>query len=100
MKVVTVIGTRPETIRLSRVIAALDLSVDHIVIHTGQNYDPELGEVFFKELGISPSIKFGQPRGEVSAIENIGYMMSRLEGDFVFNKADAILILGDTNSCL
>ncbi|MTH47364.1 non-hydrolyzing UDP-N-acetylglucosamine 2-epimerase [Intestinirhabdus alba] len=99
MKVVTVIGTRPEIIRLSRVMAILDQHTDHTIIHTGQNYDFELNEVFFKELGIRKPDYFLNAAGE-NAAETIGNVI--IEADKVFEKIspEALLILGDTNSAL
>jgi UDP-N-acetyl-L-fucosamine synthase len=101
LKVITVVGTRPEIIRLSRVIAALDNSnaIDHILIHTGQNYDYNLNEIFFKELGIRSPDYFLEAAGE-TAIETIGNILIKI--DLLLDKLnpDAFLVLGDTNSCL
>jgi UDP-N-acetylglucosamine 2-epimerase len=103
MKVCTVVGTRPEIIKLSRVMAALDAAegIEHIVIHTGQNYDYELYLKFFDEMGIRlPDYYCGAASEYSSAISAIANIMEKLE--FAFNKytPDAILILGDTNSCV
>ena len=99
MKVATVVGTRPEIIRLSRVIPALDRYVDHILIHTGQNYDYELNEIFFEDLEIRKPDYFLEAAGK-SAAETIGNVIAK--SDEVLGKVqpDAMLVLGDTNSCL
>jgi UDP-N-acetylglucosamine 2-epimerase len=100
MKVVTVVGTRPEIIKLSRVMAALDAAVEHIVIHTEQNYDYELSAIFFKEMGIRKPDLFLSAASRVSACVTIANMLIELEANFQKLKPDAILILGDTNSCV
>jgi UDP-N-acetylglucosamine 2-epimerase (non-hydrolysing) len=99
MKVATVVGTRPEIIRLSRVIAALDRHMDHVLIHTGQNYDYELNGIFFEDLEIRKPDFFLEAAGK-SAAETIGNVIAK--SDEVFGKVqpDAMLVLGDTNSCL
>jgi len=101
LKVVTVVGTRPEIIRLSRVIAALDSSsaIDHVLIHTGQNYDYTLNEIFFEELGIRKPDYFLEAAGETST-ETVGNILIKI--DFLLNKLkpDSFLVLGDTNSSL
>lgn len=99
MKVVTVVGTRPEIIRLSRVVAVLDQYTEHSLVHTGQNYDYELNEVFFKELEIRKPDFFLNAAGD-SAAETIGNVI--IEVDKIFEKLqpEALLILGDTNSAL
>ena len=101
LKVVTVVGTRPEIIRLSRVIAALDNSkaIDHILIHTGQNYDYTLNEIFFKELGIRTPDYFLEAAGK-SAAETIGNILIKIDPLLEKLNPDAFLVLGDTNSCL
>ena len=101
LKVVTVVGTRPEIIRLSRVIAALDHSkaIDHILIHTGQNYDYTLNEIFFKELGIRTPDHFLEAAGK-SAAETIGNILIKIDPLLESIHPDAFLVLGDTNSCL
>ena len=101
LKVVTVVGTRPEIIRLSRVIAALDNSkaIDHILIHTGQNYDYNLNEIFFKELGIRTPDYFLEAAGE-TATETIGNILIKIDPLLEKLNPDAFLVLGDTNSCL
>lgn len=99
LKVVTVVGTRPEIIRLSRVIAALDRYTDHVLVHTGQNYDYELNEVFFRDLSIRPPDRFLEAAGAVPA-ETIGQVIAKTDAVLAEEKPDALLILGDTNSCL
>lgn len=99
MKVVTVVGTRPEIIRLSRVIAKLDEFTDHVLVHTGQNYDYELNSIFFDELKIRKPDYFLEAAGDTLA-DTIGKII--IESDKVFGKEkpDALLVLGDTNSGL
>ncbi|MFW6122436.1 MAG: non-hydrolyzing UDP-N-acetylglucosamine 2-epimerase [Petrotogales bacterium] len=99
MKVTTIVGTRPEIIRLSRVIAALDRNFDHVLIHTGQNYDYELNQIFFDDLGIRKPDHYLESAGKTAA-QTAGQVISR--SDKVLRKVhpDAVLILGDTNSCL
>jgi UDP-N-acetyl-L-fucosamine synthase len=99
MKVATVIGTRPEIVRLSRVISALDRHMDHVLIHTGQNYDYELNQVFFDDLEIRQPDHFLEAAAD-SASATIGYVISRSDEVFSRIKPDAMLVLGDTNSCL
>ena len=99
LKVVTVVGTRPEIIRLSRVMAALDEATDHLVVHTGQNYDYELSEVFFQELGIRRPNRFLEAGGG-SPAEMIGKAIIGADEVFAAEKPDALLVLGDTNSSL
>ena len=99
MKVATILGTRPEIIRLSRVIAALDRHMEHVLIHTGQNYDYELNQVFFEDLEIRQPDFFLEAAGQTSA-ETIGLVISKSSDVLAKVKPDAVLILGDTNSCL
>jgi UDP-N-acetylglucosamine 2-epimerase (non-hydrolysing) len=99
MKVATILGTRPEIIRLSRVMAALDRSMDHVMIHTGQNYDFELNQVFFEDLEIRRPDYFLEAAGKSSA-ETIGLVISKSSEVLAKVQPDAVLILGDTNSCL
>ncbi len=99
MKVATILGTRPEIIRLSRVIAALDRCTEHVLIHTGQNYDYELNQVFFEDLEIRRPDYFLQAAGK-NAAETIGLVISKSSDVLSQVKPDAVLILGDTNSCL
>jgi UDP-N-acetylglucosamine 2-epimerase len=101
LKVVTVIGTRPEIIRLSRVIVALDKSsaIEHIIIHTGQNYDYELNEIFFFDLQIRKPDYFLNAAGK-TATETIGNILIKIDTLLDNLNPDAFLVLGDTNSCL
>lgn len=101
LKVVTVVGTRPEIIRLSRVIAALDTShaIEHIIVHTGQNYDYELNQIFFDDLSIRKPDYFLNAAGS-SAIETIGNILIKIDPLLDELNPDAFLVLGDTNSCL
>ncbi len=99
MKVATILGTRPEVIRLSRVIAALDRYTDHVLIHTGQNYDYELNQVFFDDLEIRRPNHFLHAAGKTAA-ETIGLVISKSSEVLAEVMPDAVLILGDTNSCL
>ncbi len=99
MKVATILGTRPEIIRLSRVIAALDRHTEHILIHSGQNYDYELNQVFFEDLEIRRPDYFLEAAGK-SAAETIGLVISKSSEVLSEVKPDAVLILGDTNTCL
>jgi UDP-N-acetylglucosamine 2-epimerase len=99
MKVMTIVGTRPEIIRLSRVISALDLAVDHLLVHTGQNYDYELNQVFFEDLGIRRPDHFLDAAG-ASACQTVGRIIERTDELLAKVRPDALLILGDTNSCL
>ena len=99
MKVATVVGTRPEIIRLSRVIAALDRHVDHVLIHTGQNYDYELNGIFFEDLGVRKPDFCLEAAGK-SAAETIGSVIAKSDEVFGQVQPDAMLVLGDTNSCL
>ncbi|MEG8947210.1 non-hydrolyzing UDP-N-acetylglucosamine 2-epimerase [Rosettibacter firmus] len=99
LKVMTVVGTRPEVIRLSRVIALLDETVNHILVHTGQNYDYELNEIFFRELEIRKPDYF--MNADVSSLgATIGDIFKKSEEILKKEKPDALLVLGDTNSCL
>jgi UDP-N-acetylglucosamine 2-epimerase (non-hydrolysing) len=99
MKIATILGTRPEIIRLSRVIAALDRYTEHVLIHTGQNYDYELNQVFFEDLEIRRPDHFLEAAGK-NAAETIGLVISKASNALIEVKPDAVLILGDTNSCL
>lgn len=99
LKVMTVIGTRPEIIRLSRVIAKLDQFCDHVLVHTGQNYDFELNEIFFSDLGIRKPDVFLNAAG-ASAAETIGKVIIAADQALATHKPEALLILGDTNSSL
>ena len=99
MKVATVVGTRPEIIRLSRVMAKLDQYCDHVLIHTGQNYDYELNQIFFDDLGIRKPDHFLNAAG-VSGAETIGKVIIAVDSVLADEKPEALLILGDTNSCM
>ena len=101
LKVMTVVGTRPEIIRLSRVMAALDASpaIDHITVHTGQNYDYELNEVFYEDLGVRKPNYFLNAASQ-SPTATIGQILINIDPLLEEVKPDAFLVLGDTNSCL
>ena len=101
LKVMTVVGTRPEIIRLSRVLAALDQSeaIEHILVHTGQNYDYELNEVFFEDLCIRKPDHFLNAAG-TNATATAGQILINIDSVLESEKPDAFLVLGDTNSCL
>lgn len=99
LKVLTVVGTRPEIIRLSRVMAKLDAHTNHILAHTGQNYDYELNQVFFDDLGLRRPDHFLEVAGG-SAAETIGRVIIEVDKVLEREAPDAMLILGDTNSCL
>jgi UDP-N-acetylglucosamine 2-epimerase (non-hydrolysing) len=95
----TIVGTRPEIIKLSRVIAELEKYTEHILVHTGQNYDYELNEVFFHDLGIKKPDYFLDAAGQVAA-ETIGNVITKSDALLEKVKPDAVLLYGDTNSCL
>jgi UDP-N-acetylglucosamine 2-epimerase (non-hydrolysing) len=101
LKVMTVVGTRPEIIRLSRVMAALDNSqaIEHIIVHTGQNYDYELNQIFFDDLGIRKPDFFLDAAG-ATATETVGQILIKIDPLLASEQPDAFLVLGDTNSCL
>lgn len=99
LKIVTVVGTRPEIIRLSRVIAKLDQYCDHILVHTGQNYDYELNEIFFQDLGIRKPDHFLSAAG-ASGAETIGNVIIAVDRVLAEVQPEALLVLGDTNSCM
>jgi len=99
LKVVTVIGTRPEIIRLSRVLFKLNKYCEHVVVHTGQNYDYELNEIFFNDLDLSKPDYFLNSAGETGA-ETIGNVIIAMDKLLEEIKPDALLVLGDTNSCM
>lgn len=99
LKVMTVVGTRPEIIRLSRVMAGLDRYCDHILVHTGQNYDYELNQIFFDDLGIRKPDHFLNAAG-ASGAETIGNVIIAVDSVLAAEKPEAMLILGDTNSCM
>jgi UDP-N-acetylglucosamine 2-epimerase len=99
LRVMTVVGTRPEIIRLSRVIAALDKTLEHALVHTGQNYDYELNEIFFDDLGIRRPDHFLEAAAGTAA-ETIAQVIGKADAVIRDSQPDALLILGDTNSCL
>ena len=99
MKVVTLVGTRPELIKLSRVIAELDRAVAHVLVHTGQNYDYELNEVFFRDLDVRRPDHLLEASGS-NLGETIGNVIARSYSVLEAERPDAMLLLGDTNSCL
>ncbi|QKE85631.1 UDP-N-acetylglucosamine 2-epimerase (non-hydrolyzing) [Arthrobacter sp. NEB 688] len=99
LKVMTVVGTRPELIRLSRVIARLDATVEHVLVHTGQNYDYSLNEVFFRDLGIrEPDHMLGVDTSSLGAV--LGGTLVAAERVMLEERPDAVVVLGDTNSCI
>jgi UDP-N-acetyl-L-fucosamine synthase len=99
LKVMTVVGTRPEVIRLSRVIAALERSLDHVLVHTGQNHDYELSEIFFRDLQLPAPKHHLEAVGETAA-QTIGNVIARTDALLEQERPEAFLVLGDTNSCL
>lgn len=99
MKVMTIVGTRPEIIRLSRVIVALDRYTDHVLVHTGQHYDYELNQIFFEDLEIRKPDHFLEAAG-ANAAETVGQIIARADHVLGQVQPDAFLVLGDTNSCL
>lgn len=99
MKVMTILGTRPEIIRLARVMALLDDTVEHCVVHTGQNYDFELNDIFFEELGVRRPDHFLQV--DTSSLGRcLGEILIKTEAVLLEEKPDAVLVLGDTNSAI
>ncbi|RDL44051.1 UDP-N-acetylglucosamine 2-epimerase (non-hydrolyzing) [Marinomonas piezotolerans] len=99
LKVMSVVGTRPEIIRLSRVMAKLDEHCEHILVHTGQNYDYELNEIFFQDLGIRKPDHFLSAAGSTGA-ETIGNVIIKVDQVLAEVEPEAVLVLGDTNSCM
>ena len=99
LKVMTIVGTRPELIKMSRVIAEFDQHTNHILVHTGQNYDYELNQVFFDELGIRKPDYFLEAVGETTA-ETIARIIEKADKVFALEQPEALLLYGDTNSCL
>lgn len=99
LKVMSVVGTRPEIIRLSRVLAKLDEHCEHVLVHTGQNYDFELNEVFFNDLGVRKPDYFLSAAGK-NAAETIGQVIIKVDQVLEDVNPDAMLVLGDTNSCI
>lgn len=101
LKVMSVVGTRPEIIRLSRVLAALDDHFEHILVHTGQNYDYELNEIFFEDLKVrKPNHFLNSADGSTSVADTIGALIISVDKVLAKEQPDAVLVLGDTNSCL
>ncbi len=99
LKIMTIVGTRPEIIRLSRVMALLDNYVNHVIVHTGQNYDYELNEIFFKDLELrKPDYFLKVDKSSLGA--TVGDVLKKSEGVLIKEQPDALLVLGDTNSCL
>jgi UDP-N-acetylglucosamine 2-epimerase (non-hydrolysing) len=99
MKVMTIVGTRPEIIRLSRVVTRLEAETDHRLVHTGQNWDPQLSDVFFRELGLrQPDHWLKVPVTSLGAV--LGGVLTNIEPVLLDERPDAVLVLGDTNSCL
>ena len=99
IKVVTVVGTRPEVIRLSRVINYLDKNLNHILVHTGQNYNYELNEIFFQDLKLKKP-KYKIKTKAKSSVSTISEILTQVEKILIKEKPNAFLVLGDTNSCL
>lgn len=101
LRIITVVGTRPEIIRLSRVIALLDRHCDHVLVHTGQNFDYELNQVFFDDLEIrKPDFFLNSTEGSTGAANTIGNVITAIDRVLEQVKPEAMLVLGDTNSCL
>ena len=99
MKVLTIVGTRPEIIRLARVMERLDRTVDHVLVHTGQNYDHQLNQVFFDDLGLRAPDHY-LAVGTESLGQTLGDVLSKTEQVLLEERPDAVLVLGDTNSCI
>lgn len=99
LKVMTIVGTRPELIKMSRVIAELDRHTQHLLVHTGQNYDYELNQVFFEDLGLRKPDYFLEAAG-VNAAQTIAQVVAKSDELFEKEKPDAVMLYGDTNSCL
>ncbi len=101
LKVISVVGTRPEIIRFSRIFVALDKHCEHILLHTGQNYDYELNQVFFDDLGVrKPDYFLSSAEGSTSTAHTIGNIITAVDSVLAQEKPEAMLVLGDTNSCL
>ena len=101
LKVLTVVGTRPEIIRLSRVLACLDVYCEHVLVHTGQNYDYELNQIFFDDLCIrKPDYFLDSAMGSGGVANTIGNLITAVDEVLAEVKPEAMLVLGDTNSCL
>jgi UDP-N-acetylglucosamine 2-epimerase len=101
LKIMSVVGTRPEIIRLSRVLVALDMHCDHVLVHTGQNYDYELNQVFFDDLGLrKPDFFLKSAKDSIGAANTIGNLITAIDSVLDQVQPEAMLVLGDTNSCL
>ena len=101
LKVMTVLGTRPEIIRLSSVLKCLDKHCEHVLVHTGQNYDYELNQIFFDDLGLrKPDFFLDSAHNSTGAANTIGNLISAVDKVFASEQPEALLVLGDTNSCL
>jgi UDP-N-acetylglucosamine 2-epimerase (non-hydrolysing) len=101
LKVISVVGTRPEIIRLSRVLNKLDLYCDHVLVHSGQNYDYELNQIFFDDLNVrKPNYFLNCAQDSKSSANTIGNLITLVDGVLATELPDAMLVLGDTNSCL
>ena len=101
LKVISVVGTRPEIIRLSRVLNKLDWYCDHVLVHTGQNYDYELNQIFFADLNVrKPNYFLNCAQDSKSAANTIGNLITSVDAVLASELPDAMLVLGDTNSCL
>jgi UDP-N-acetyl-L-fucosamine synthase len=101
LKVMSIVGTRPEIIRLSRVLARLDEYCDHVLVHTGQNYDYELNQVFFDDLGVrKPDHFLDSAAGSTGPAHTIGNLITAVDAVLAREQPEAVLVLGDTNSCL
>lgn len=101
LKVATIVGTRPEIIRLSRVLSRLDETCDHVLIHTGQNFDYELNQIFFDDLGIrKPDYFLNCAQDSLGAAQTIGNLIIAVDAVLASENPEAVLVLGDTNSCL
>lgn len=99
LKVMTIVGTRPELIKMSRVIAEFDQHTHHVLVHTGQNYDYELNQLFFEDLGIRKPNHFLEAVGE-NAAQTIARVIEKADAVMELEKPDAVMLYGDTNSCL
>ena len=99
LKIMTIVGTRPEVIKMSRVIAEFDNYVNHVLVHTGQNYDYELNQIFFDDLEVRKPDYFLEVAGE-SAAQTIARIIEKSDEIFEKEKPDAVMLYGDTNSCL
>src|SRR6266567_3927840 len=99
MKILTLLGTRPEIIRLSGIVTLLDAHADHVLVHTGQNYDPRLSRIFFDQLGVrAPDVFLGVESPDFAG--QIGQILERSHELFLKHRPDRLLVLGDTNSGL